>query len=873
MDLYTRGKITFTEGEIHMNAKGDSIAFLGELKELKVPFFQRHYVWQKENWEELLQSFQNTDAPPFLGSIILKDKGLGDTQIIDGQQRLTTITILAKALYDSLPDEKKNYNNGIYISIRNYLFYKRNDSDDFLASKPRITHSYYDQEYYSMVIKASILDETPIDLSTIKEDSNNILKCYKYYREYLNGKSVDAINQLFNSIFDRNKKVIVLIILNNNDEEEQRIFDTINRAGVRLSSADIIKNNLFEKLLKSYPNDEVTDLYQKYWNDIFYNDNDRKLWDSTRIFGNVERTNLEFLLYCVATIKWGKDDNIFRCLDKTFSQNTEKVSDRELKKLVVDISCYANIFKKCILDLQEQLKDTNDPPRFKYTEKTKLFLFILEKFGVQMFYPYILKRIKDVDANFEDSSLIHDFKILESFIVRRRISGKGTQDYVDKCNALLRAKPGKEIDDVIIPELSKSDSKICDDDIKVYLQQKINVENAKTLLYIIELYMRDKDDFTEDSSLLSNLTLEHIMPTKWEKHWSDVDVVDKSGNKVSDADKMQCRKEAIGCIGNMTLLTHKLNSSTNNKSFATKVCDAHGYKNYSSLKLTCKIVDSYKQNPVWNEQQIYNRADRICDLFLQLWPNYSAKPIEAKPIETKPIKDIPDEAFDDPITLMNALSKVNYIDDEDDSTQLISKDDFIKRINIQRKTFDKYINEQKIVPDKWVKDGNSTPIPYFTQESFDKYVNQFNWTVITPDNIKEIFMEMVEQMEMQRSYKPLFLKAVMENASDSGIVPMKTIVAAFRNFYTSRANKRLLVERDDSIFARSSFTDEEAKREILRYPLDRFAQRSIVEYIECLDEVELNPSLWKSLNNQEKKRVITICEKKLNEYYSGILVT
>ena len=88
MDLYTRGKITFTEGEIHMNAKGDSIAFLGELKELKVPFFQRHYVWQKENWEELLQSFQNTDAPPFLGSIILKDKGLGDTQIIDGQQRL-----------------------------------------------------------------------------------------------------------------------------------------------------------------------------------------------------------------------------------------------------------------------------------------------------------------------------------------------------------------------------------------------------------------------------------------------------------------------------------------------------------------------------------------------------------------------------------------------------------------------------------------------------------------------------------------------------------------------------------------------------------------------------------------------------------------
>ena len=55
-------------------------------------------------------------------------------------------------------------------------------------------------------------------------------KCYKYYREYLNGKSVDEINHLFNSIFDNTKKVIVLIELENSNDEEQRIFDTINRA-------------------------------------------------------------------------------------------------------------------------------------------------------------------------------------------------------------------------------------------------------------------------------------------------------------------------------------------------------------------------------------------------------------------------------------------------------------------------------------------------------------------------------------------------------------------------------------------------------------------------------------------------------------------
>ena len=163
-----------------------------------------------------------------MGSIILKDKGWGNFEIIDGQQRLTTITILAKALYDSLPEEKKTPDNGIFTSIIAYLFYNKNASDSLNERKPKITHSYYDKESYSSVVKSTIIDEPAINLSNIGENSNNILKCYKYYREYLNGKSVDEINHLFNSIFDNTKKVIVLIELENSDDEEQRIFDTIN---------------------------------------------------------------------------------------------------------------------------------------------------------------------------------------------------------------------------------------------------------------------------------------------------------------------------------------------------------------------------------------------------------------------------------------------------------------------------------------------------------------------------------------------------------------------------------------------------------------------------------------------------------------------
>ena len=87
-----------------MKAEAKSLRWLGEGKKLTIPFFQRNYVWKKENWEELLYNFDNVDSVmPFIGSIIIKNvtKALGveEKMIIDGQQRLTTLTILAKAIY------------------------------------------------------------------------------------------------------------------------------------------------------------------------------------------------------------------------------------------------------------------------------------------------------------------------------------------------------------------------------------------------------------------------------------------------------------------------------------------------------------------------------------------------------------------------------------------------------------------------------------------------------------------------------------------------------------------------------------------------------------------------------------------------------
>ena len=95
-----------------MKAFESSLSFLADhnINKLVIPFFQRRYVWNEDNWHEMLATLQNQEIQPFLGSIILKRHENNETDIVDGQQRLTTLTLLTKAIYDSF--EKSERENG-----------------------------------------------------------------------------------------------------------------------------------------------------------------------------------------------------------------------------------------------------------------------------------------------------------------------------------------------------------------------------------------------------------------------------------------------------------------------------------------------------------------------------------------------------------------------------------------------------------------------------------------------------------------------------------------------------------------------------------------------------------------------------------------
>ena len=212
-----------------MEAKARSFTFLGNEGVIRVPFFQRTYVWSEENWADLLSELFDSNRNHFLGSLILKQQNTpsGDAKellVIDGQQRLTTLSILLKSLYDSFPATLKA---NCLDSIRSYLFHKRQKTDsDYLV---KIQHSHLDSFTYQQVIRAGI------DTEHLNPNGpgSKIIQCYDYFARELKQKTEDERKSLFNKMLDSENKMLVIIDLLSGDDE-QTIFDTINSAGVRL---------------------------------------------------------------------------------------------------------------------------------------------------------------------------------------------------------------------------------------------------------------------------------------------------------------------------------------------------------------------------------------------------------------------------------------------------------------------------------------------------------------------------------------------------------------------------------------------------------------------------------------------------------------
>lgn len=606
-----------------MEAHGQPLRFLCDEQILEIPFFQRAYVWNDDNWKDLLEDLLKTSGSHFLGSIILKRAksitGTADKAIIiDGQQRLTTLSILIKALYDSIYNKRAKLIN----DATEALFYTLKSSDsDYLLT---INHSHNDRKQFEEVM-GSVVDgeiKSPIlsKLNEIKEDDPRLLikRCYKFFYTQLMSISNEERINLWDNLFDKNNKILVVIDLDDNDQE-QKIFDTINSSGVHLTSTDIIKNALYQKLIELIKDsDKIAEYYKRTWAETFEKDDSVvAYWNKEKSMGRLWRQNSELLLQTVAIIKGIFDvdkKHTIQQLADLYKTEIEDYTEQQLYDFIEEITKYANIYK-------EHIPDFNGKENFEFNNTEieaveQRVIHILDKNDISTFNPYIIYIFNTYEG--QDKVIIEKLREIEKYVMTYLITKKPTKNFNKDCTTFINDKTGNEIKNRL--------KDFTNAELKAGIVSKVSNKLGAEILFWIELKRRLAPKY-DTKTLQFNYQLEHIMPQKWETNWSNVDYVDEQGNILQKNDDNKSRRyEKVYSLGNMTLLNGRLNASISNNNFQKKM-EGDGKKKgvikYSSLSVTKDdLVESiYNKGKQWNEQVIHERENYLGNEVVELWGN------------------------------------------------------------------------------------------------------------------------------------------------------------------------------------------------------------------------------------------------------------
>lgn len=564
--------------------------FTGSLQYV-VPFFQRSYVWNEDNWEILWEHIDKiaqkehglTKEEHFIGTIITKQQlseRLGESKLdlIDGQQRLTTIALLLKAIATVATGE------GDFKKLKDraneLLVFEDSRGQHFI----RIEHSRNDKAYFEAVMYDR-------DLSQLKNREHRILSCYNYFLNELENYTDEKLDNL--KLIILNNVPIISMLLSANDDE-QEIFDTINSLGVKLTTGELLKNYIFKEK-------EIQDLYESRWYEVFEEEEDQvDFWNQNKTSGRIIRTNIEVLLYCYLIIQTCSEVRLEKLFNeyKNWLQGKSK-SDKE--NFLDELKEYAAIYYN--------FPEGTELNEISFSQDEERFFHIIENLEITTVYPLVLYIYKQVT---DQATRIQLLKVLESYLVRRNVCRLTTKNYNNlfvQIISKLKDGDGVSVNSLksVLTSFTEETNKIPSDfDFNAaFSEQAISNANAREILYSICLYhiYNPKQDVNKLSS--ASYSVEHMMPQKWETNWRD---------KTMDDAAKRLRDRKLKTLGNLTLVTKSLNSSMKNAAWNEK---KKALKQYSLLKITTDYMD----NTEWDESKIDGRANDLATMALKIWPN------------------------------------------------------------------------------------------------------------------------------------------------------------------------------------------------------------------------------------------------------------
>ena len=554
----------------------DITMIFSKARTLEIPFFQRSYVWEKDEWERFADDLVQVSAADkgyFLGAIILKQKHTGsDTKgdyriVIDGQQRLTSLVLLFRVLCD--------------WANRPTLF-----SDLFrnLEGKLILQHNHNDIDVFEAIASgAGVSDERRRVYA-----ENRVLCAYDYFlarRPTLEG--VDPMALVKNLYF-------VGIDLNA-DEDEQQIFDTINSLGVDLTTAELLKNELYDRSQLA--------LFEQTWLPSFEESEQvKQYWSQAVTAGRARRQNIDLFLQSFLSIQPDvpveiRVSNLFREYRGYLANH---VNDREA--FIEELAFSADLYRRNIEpENLEQAIDMDAP-----IERLNVAIFGLQTTTV---LSLVLRILRTVGNRGERDAML---RLLESYLVRRLVSG-ATTNYYNQFFASLARRDVKSYDSLVgvlteSVDLSRhlpSDSEFAEG----FQDANLTHAQARVVLYLLEGSIRDEERHSTALAGYRHYTLEHVMPKKWRNHWGHL-----------PADEAIERDRLVLKMGNFTLLSAALNRSVRDASWEAKRAGTDGHGGLRRFGSGLEIFDEDLERPAWTETTIRERGARLARQAVEVWP-------------------------------------------------------------------------------------------------------------------------------------------------------------------------------------------------------------------------------------------------------------
>ncbi|WP_160242878.1 DUF262 domain-containing protein [Acinetobacter indicus] len=587
-------------------------SFLEGSLQFHIPFFQRPYVWKIENWQEFFDSIleqlnkeDSNSSEHFIGTIIVQQKqvkkmGANEYDLVDGQQRLTTICLLIRAIHDEIKS------TNLKEWIKNLVVF----TDRYGNKNPRIIHSKNDKKKFEAILvnendNSEIWEEVQdLNLVTLEQYIDLSLKndaihgCYMYFRKrlitMLDDRLTDAERDEFLTNFldiVLNNLPIIHMALSNSDDV-QEIFDTINSQGVKLTTAELLKNFLFRN------DSESITLYQDNWYSVFEeNEDDIEFWSSERTSGRIRRSTIELFLYSYLVIT--KEAPVR--LEKLFKEYKALIKEKnkdELALFIKDLKDHAVVYR--------QIPDGIDLRSLSYSEYKKRFFQIISEFEITTIMPlmlYIMKQVKDEDE------LKKILATLESYIARRTICKLTTKNYNNLFLGLLveikkwDTVTSQKILDKLVSYTDDTNIFPTDQQVKDAVLGKALINKyTREILYIISLY--DLSDCKVDNHTLSleGFSLEHLMPKKWQNNWDipeSKELIDQNNYKLLT-------------LGNLALIKGSLNSKLRDSAWQNKRKELD---TYSTLLRTRECLSK----EVWDVSTINERGEKLYETIIKVW--------------------------------------------------------------------------------------------------------------------------------------------------------------------------------------------------------------------------------------------------------------